>query len=119
MRWLTMLMLMSCASAGVTLRVDRAAYRPGEEAVLTLKNGTGNPAAYNLCTAGLVLAPASPLEEDRMCTQELRILAPGDEVSTPRTIPATAAAGTYRFTTRVVVQDVAIDVSSASFSIAP
>lgn len=115
--WLV-LGLTGCATGSLSLRADRDSYRAGEEVALTLKNGTGNPAAYNLCTTTLVMAPSAPIEEDRMCTMELRVLPAGETVTEPHPLPATLTPGTYRFTTRVQSQDTMVDVSSQDFTVA-
>src|SRR5690606_15095996 len=74
----------------------------GQEAVLTLRNGSTAPVGYNLCTSTLMRHNGSewePVPSDRVCTMELRVLAPGEEDQFTVAMPAELAPGSYRFET--------------------
>lgn len=76
----------------------------GQEAVLTLRNGSAGAVSYNLCASTLMRhngAAWEPIRSDRVCTMELRVLAPGEEDEFTVTIPTELAPGSYRFETTI------------------
>ncbi len=123
-----LLVLLGCASGqwgsvvdGVRLgaRVDPA--DPGSM-VLTLENGSTGSIGYNLCTSSIERLDGSRwtrVEEDRACTMELRMLAPGGTDQFTVGLPAGAPPGEYRYTTSVNRddRDDSVTVSSNSFRI--
>jgi hypothetical protein len=89
------------------LTTDRGTYSPGDTATLRLRNVLGHEIGYNLCFSSLErLADGawrdSEVQDDRVCTAELRLLPPG-EIATfdGAAIPSGLPAGEYRFRTRV------------------
>lgn len=89
---------------GVHFTVEPRIAAPGATVSLMLHNGTASQIGYNLCDSGLEQLQGSTwraLPPDGVCTQELRTLAPGQHVRYPRRLPATLAAGTYRFRTGI------------------
>jgi hypothetical protein len=84
----------------VTLALDRAAYRPGDEVRLTLSNAGAARYWFNPCTRALerrVEGGWQPAEPDRICTMEAWELAAHATVSATTTLPTSAPAGEYRF----------------------
>lgn len=70
---------------------------------LRLANGTSEQIGYNLCTSQLqreVSGRWEPVESDRICTMELRLLQPGGEDAFAIELEGVAA-GRYRFVTSV------------------
>lgn len=90
--------------SGIVFRTDRTTYALGDTMRLTLRNETDQPLGYNLCSsmperrsaAGWTRAPL-----DRVCTAELRTLAPGTEASFAERLTAEWRPGEYRVTTHV------------------
>ena len=92
------------SAPGVTLSADRATARAGEGIELILSNNGAEPVGYNLCSSGMEMRAGEtwqPVQVDRMCTMELRILEAGQSARYPLDIPSTAQAGEYRFVTGV------------------
>jgi hypothetical protein len=91
----------------VTLRVEPATARSGSTVQLVLSNGSAGAVGYNLCSSGLERRTADvwqPVPSDRVCTMELRLLPPGEQVSYPIDLPPGLAAGEYRFVTNLEYQ---------------
>ena len=89
------------ADSGVTLALDKNAYDPGTNAIMTISSQRGDTLGYNPCSdrsveretaGGWVVHP----EPNRMCTMELRLLLPGQTQNAQTDIPADVTAGTYR-----------------------
>ena len=90
--------------SGVTLSVDPTTVAAGETVTLVLRNGSPTPVGYNLCSSGLEHNQAGawhPIPSNRMCTMELRTLAPGEETRYPLEMPGGLEAGEYRFLTNL------------------
>lgn len=87
--------------SGFTLSAAPASAAAGATMTLTLRNGSRSQGGYNLCTSGLETAAGVPVASDRMCTMELRTLAPGTSATYAYEIPARLAGGSYRFVTNV------------------
>ena len=89
---------------GITFAAHRPAYRRGDTATIVLRNGTGQSLGYNLCFSsreqrtGGSWTRIYPL---RICTMELRILAPGAETFLKEPITAEWQPGEYRMVTVV------------------
>lgn len=109
------LLITACAGCGSTAGTDvragadparvielaRDRYRAGEPATLRLHNRLGEPAGYNACTWTLQLRreagwQAAPHEGERVCTMELRTLAPGETARPDFRLDARLPAGEYR-----------------------
>jgi hypothetical protein len=114
MRWLMIAVLFFAAACSpeqlppqdnpVELLVTPEIPAVGEQAVLTLRNGSAAPVSYNLCSSTLMRHNGSawePIPSDRMCTMELRVLAPGEEDQFTVTMPTELAPGSYRFETTI------------------
>lgn len=92
------------AVEGVSLGAVPSAAR--DSIVLTLHNGSTQGVGYNLCPTTVERQTAGawqPLASDRVCTMELRTLNPGEQATFTTTLPAGAAAGEYRFVTKVAI----------------
>ncbi len=71
---------------------------------LTLENGSSQAISYNLCTSALERSTNggwTAVPEDRVCTMELRSLAPGETATFTATLPAGAPSGEYRYSANV------------------
>lgn len=110
----TLLLAAACAStsiatpvSSVRLLVQPASVSAGGTATLVLANGSSADVGYNLCTSGLERRQGdawSPVPSDRVCTMELRSLAPGAEARYELELPGALPAGEYRALTSVEVQ---------------
>lgn len=120
------IMLASCSGApaanqsapatlgGVTLTAEKS----GDDVRLTLANGSADPVGYNLCSSRLLQRTGdgwTNVPTGLICTMEIRTLAAGASDSFTHTLPA--AAGEYRFETRVEIPvgESATQVASNSF----
>lgn len=89
---------------GITFEAQRPAYRRGDTATIVLRNGSSQPLGYNLCFSARELRTGaswtrfSPL---RVCTMELRVLAPGAETTLREPITSEWQPGEYRMVTTV------------------
>lgn len=89
---------------GITFAAQRPAYRRGDTATIVLRNGTAQSLGYNLCHSARELRTGaewkrfSPL---RVCTMELRVLAPGAETVLREPITGEWQPGEYRMVTTV------------------
>lgn len=95
-------------SADVALTTNAVAYAPGGEVQLTLRNIYSQRIGYNLCSSQLertVNGSWERVDEDRVCTMELRLLGPGEEATYTIKLPGTLADGTYRYVTNVDSMD--------------
>lgn len=92
-------------ASGITLSAAPAQAAAGATMTLTLRNGSRSEAGYNLCTSGLENAAGVPVASDRVCTMELRMLAPGGSATYAYELPDRLAAGTYRFITNLERMD--------------
>ena len=91
---------LSPARSDRTLSTDRTRYTAGAVAVIRLRNATSGELGYNLCTSSLergVPAGWEPVANDRPCTRELRILAPGAVATYEQRLAPELANGNYRF----------------------
>ena len=88
----------------ITFQAERSTYRQGDTATIVLRNGTSQPLGYNLCFSARELRTGdswtrfSPL---RVCTMDLKILAPGAETRHKEPITAEWQPGEYRLVTVV------------------
>jgi hypothetical protein len=104
------------------LWTDRASYAPGSSATLFLRNAYDTQLGYNLCFSALERRTdagawePSAVQEDRVCTAELRILEPGDTASFQLRIPPPLPAGEYRYRTRLEEMGAGRDIQGASRS---
>jgi hypothetical protein len=126
-----MLPLAACAAAGTpapdagaSLEVRPEQVSPGGSVTLVLRNLSTEGLGYNLCVSALERRDNGawePVPSDRVCTMELRMLAPDQEAEYRLQIPDTAAAGTYRYSTPVEWMDrgVGETISSDSFRVQP
>lgn len=82
------------------LAVEPEVAQPGDSVVLLLRNGSGEPIGYNLCTSRLERREESEwvrLPPDRVCTRELRTLPHGEVARYPLALAADLDAGSYRY----------------------
>ncbi len=88
----------------ITYQAERSTYRQGDSATIVLRNGTGQPLGYNLCGSSREIRTGGswkPIPQTRICTLELRILAPGAETHYREPITAEWQPGEYRMTTAI------------------
>lgn len=92
----------------VVLRVDPATVSAGSPVELVLANDSQGTIGYNLCTSTLERRSDGDwarVPSDRVCTMELRTLPAGETVRYPYEIPASTAAGEYRFVASVELME--------------
>lgn len=92
------------APAGLRFTVEPAAAAPGTTITLMLSNGTTHQIGYNLCDSGLEQQQDGSwrrVPHEVVCTQELRLLMPGQTARYQRNLPSSLGAGRYRFRTGV------------------
>lgn len=90
----------ACAAPGVRLTATVSQERALE---LVLRNGSAKPIGYNLCTSNLERrsgAAWQAVASERICTMELRSLAPGGEARYRLALEGVPA-GEYRATARL------------------
>lgn len=109
--------------AGVRLLVARPTVAAGDTVTITLENGSRDSIGYNLCTSGLERRSGggwSAVPNDRMCTMELRTLAPEARATYPLDIPSDLAPGEYRVVTGVerLAARERLEVTSEPFTVA-
>jgi hypothetical protein len=89
---------------GITFAAERPAYRRGDTATIVLRNGTSQSLGYNLCHSSRELrtgASWTRISSLRLCTMELRVLAPGSETQLKEPITGEWQPGEYRMVTVV------------------
>ena len=85
--------------AAIELRTDRASYRAGDKATLTIVNHTKEEWTFNPCTRTLERESGTAWQvvpEGRMCTMEAWILGPNATRSAPTSFDESLEAGRYR-----------------------
>lgn len=88
----------------VVFASDRAGYRQGEVARVTLRNEVAETVGYNLCQSSRELRVGGGwrrIEPLRMCTEALDLLAPGEGAGFDEPITAEWEPGSYRMVTWV------------------
>jgi hypothetical protein len=93
-----------CGHPSITLDVRPERVAPGDSLRLVLRNGSTEALGYNLCLSALerrVDDTRQTVPSDRVCTMELRILAPNQAAEYATEVPDTLSAGEYRYTTEV------------------
>lgn len=108
------------APADLYFVTDASRYETGDEAHLTLTNGTDE--TYEMGVLGCTVLQrregqewvTSPEGNDRACIMMLQIFRPGD--SEAATVPLDVAAGTYRFTHSLARADSNDEVLAATAS---
>lgn len=83
----------------VTLTATPPETSAGSTMVLRLANGSRQAIGYNLCTSALLDASGNAVKTDRVCTMELRTLAPAGAANYDYDLPADLPSGSYRFST--------------------
>ena len=105
------------APEGVALTADRTAYGRGDEARLTLRNGSALTATTGMLECAQIEAwtgtawTASAEGNDRACIEIARVLAPGEAMT--GSVPLDVPAGQYR-----LVQSVSFDGADAGVTAA-
>lgn len=112
----------AAAESDVVLDVEPSAVTPGDSIRLLLRNETAGPIGYNLCTSSLQRRDGDawrPVPSDRVCTMELRTLAPAEQTGYSLELPGELLPGEYRYTTTVERLDpgIRMGVQSDSFRI--
>lgn len=96
--------MQSAGIGSVQLGVEPDVVMVGDSITLTLRNASDERIGYNLCTAALERRSGGSWQAvatDRVCTMELRTLAPSDETRYRLDLPGGLAAGEYRYFTNV------------------
>lgn len=88
-------------TSSVTLSASPESVRAGGTVTLRLANGSRQPVGYNLCTSALQTASGAAVQSDRICTMELRTVAPGQSATYAYELPSSLAPGSYRFSTSI------------------
>jgi hypothetical protein len=94
--------------SGLILQVDGDAFEPGAPVSIALINNSDSQIGYNLCLHDLernVGGEWEPLHIERICTLELRLLAPSDSAAGPAELPEDLEPGEYRFRVAVDLMD--------------
>jgi hypothetical protein len=105
----------------ITIAVDSGSLAAGGTLQFRLVNGSMQNLGYNLCTARLERRASSgwtAVVDDRVCTMELRVLAPGDTARSLRILDRGLESGDYRIVARVHLGETFQDVASAPFTVA-
>jgi len=87
------------SSVAIELRTDRASYRAGASAMLTIVNHTKREWSFNPCTRTLERESGTGWQvvpEGRMCTMEAWILGPDATRTAPTSFGGSLEAGRYR-----------------------
>jgi hypothetical protein len=87
------------SAAAIELRTDRASYRAGGNATLTIVNHTKEEWTFNPCTRTLEREAGTTWQvvpEGRMCTMEAWILGPNATRTAPTSFGGSLDAGRYR-----------------------
>lgn len=108
---LTALLLLSACgqalqngSGPIALTVDPPTVAAGDSVTLILRNDSPEPVGYNLCSGTLEVSFEGAWQRvpsDRICTMEIRILAPGEVTRYPLALEPGLAPGDYRYVTSV------------------
>ena len=83
----------------IELRTDRASYRAGDNATLTIVNHTDQEWTFNPCTRTLERESGTAWQvvpEGRMCTMEAWMLGPNATRTAPTSFDGSLEAGRYR-----------------------
>lgn len=105
-----MLLLSACGQAlqngsgPVSLTVEPPTAAPGDSVTLILRNDSPAAVGYNLCSGTLEMNAAGGWQRvpsDRVCTMEIRILAPGEVTRYPLALEPGLEPGDYRYVTSV------------------
>jgi hypothetical protein len=126
-RFLPLVLLAGCAFAGepdlepgLSLTTEPAVATAGQPVTLKLNNQTAWPVGYNLCTSLLEREADGRWEairEERVCTMELRMLAPGSAAEEQIDLPAPLEPGNYRFSANVEDRGAIEQISSEAFQV--
>jgi hypothetical protein len=126
-RVLPIILLAACATSGepdldpgLSLTIEPAVAAAGQSVTLTLNNQTAWPVGYNLCTSLLERESGGswePVREDRVCTMELRMLAPEATAREQIELPPVLEPGAYRFSANVEDRGSIEQVASAPFQV--
>ncbi|CAN5722219.1 MAG: hypothetical protein H0U67_12620 [Gemmatimonadetes bacterium] len=121
------ILLAACAASGesdldpgLSLTTEPAVAAAGQSVTLSLNNQTAWPVGYNLCTSLLERESGGnwePVREDRICTMELRMLAPEADTQEQLELPTTLEPGTYRFSANVEDRGSIEQISSEPFEV--
>lgn len=87
------------SAAAIELRTDRASYRAGDNATLTIVNHTTLEWTFNPCTRTLERESGAAWQvvpEGRMCTMEAWVLGPKATRTAPTSFGGSLDAGRYR-----------------------
>lgn len=87
------------STVAIELRTDRASYRAGDDATLTIVNHTKEEWTFNPCTRTLERESGTAWQvvpEGRMCTMEAWMLGPNATRTAPTSFDGSLEAGRYR-----------------------
>lgn len=107
-------------SADLELKVNERSYAAADTVRLQLVNRSTGEVGYNLCTTRLEHRRGGAwtvMPDDRVCTMELRLLAPADSAASERPLDRSLAAGEYRLVAVVDAGGQMREVASAPFTV--
>jgi hypothetical protein len=112
------------AGPAVHLNVEPSSVSAGDSVVLTLRNELADAIGCNLCTSELQRRDGDEwhaVPSDRVCTMELRTLAPETEDRYALELPGKLAPGAYRYSAAVHIPSTAMasNVQSDPFQVRP
>ena len=87
------------STAAIELRTDRASYRAGDNATLTIVNHGTREWTFNPCTRTVERESGTTWQvvpEGRMCTMEAWVLGPNETRTAPTSFDGSLEAGRYR-----------------------
>jgi hypothetical protein len=103
--WLLAVLLPGCGGGleRVSFGTDLLSYQPGGRVGLSMVNTSATPLGINLCLSRVVSddgATAGPADQET-CVLEPVSLEPGQRLDARKSLPATIAAGTWRYETTI------------------
>ena len=118
---LSILLLTGCTmSAAAPDDITLTAAKTESRVLLTLRNESGGPIGYNLCTSALqreIAGKWEPEETGDICTMEIRTLPNGDSATFEKTLPDGLTPDEYRYATSVESNGNRVVVASNSFTV--
>lgn len=118
---LSMLLTSGCTMSAVAPNdITLTAAKTEQRVELTLRNESGAPVGYNLCTSALqrrIAEKWTEVETGDICTMEIRTLQSGDSATFTKTLPDNAVSGDYRYATTVQSNGKPIVVVSDLFKV--
>ena len=115
---LSILLISGCTMSAVPDDITLTAAKTEQNVKLTLRNESGSPIGYNLCTSGLERRTTGmweAVETGDICTMEIRTLQNGESATFDKTLPAGIPSGEYRYVNNVEANGNRVVVASNPF----